>query len=490
MVAFSTALMAGSSIAGAFSANKAAKFQAKMARYQADVAEQARKDQMSNNAANLQLAANEMRLRDEQNDYFKDIFRDQNLSEQERQRYLRGFAARNEGRLNTELERLTGRQDFVDDLAAEQRAFDLERIARDDRLTSQERQFALAELERERERARRQRREELKRIDRGDATVRDEYNERMSRLMEDRLTRQAERDFEIGRQNQVIAQAADTRNRLRQVLDSYGQITAPELVGQDEIDRRQGRYYDQFSAEIDSALDRALSTKEADLIRAGMDGGGSSNAQRAEILARIAPQYMKAQAEAARAAGGEVSNINKLRTDRFNNLRTALQDRLNQEQMAGTTGLDIEARLTNPQTSAVLDRNIGSAYNPYTARGPQTSMVGIDGPLRVGSEVRTLGNIGSGYGSTINMPNLNAAGATASGYASAPNLAGANPNQFFNAANTGVNAILNNATAAETAGFDRAATAASQAGSAYADVFKNVGALGDEFFNTTPKKDT
>ena len=278
---------------------------------------------MSNNAANLQLAANEMRLRDEQNDYFKDIFRDQNLSEQERQRYLRGFAARNEGRLNTELERLTGRQDFVDDLAAEQRAFDLERIARDDRLTSQERQFALAELERERERARRQRREELKRIDRGDATVRDEYNERMSRLMEDRLTRQAERDFEIGRQNQVIAQAADTRNRLRQVLDSYGQITAPELVGQDEIDLRQGRYYDQFSAEIDSALDRALSTKEADLIRAGMDGGGSSNAQRAEILARIAPQYMKAQAEAARAAGGEVSNINKLRTDRFNNLRTA-----------------------------------------------------------------------------------------------------------------------------------------------------------------------
>ena len=160
------------------------------------------------------------------------------------------------------------------DLAAEQRAFDLERIARDDRLTSQERQFALAELERERERARRQRREELKRIDRGDATVRDEYNERMSRLMEDRLTRQAERDFEIGRQNQVIAQAADTRNRLRQVLDSYGQITAPELVGH-EIDRRQGRYYDQFSAEIDSALDRALSTKEADLIRAGVDGGGS-----------------------------------------------------------------------------------------------------------------------------------------------------------------------------------------------------------------------
>ena len=114
MVAFSTALMAGSSIAGAFSANKAAKFQAKMAHYQADVALSKPVKTRCLTMLPTQLAANEMRLRDEQNDYFKDIFRDQNLSEQERQRYLRGFAARNEGRLNTELERLTGRQDFVD----------------------------------------------------------------------------------------------------------------------------------------------------------------------------------------------------------------------------------------------------------------------------------------------------------------------------------------------------------------------------------------
>ena len=53
--------------------------------------------------------------------------------------------------------------------------------------------------------------------------------------MEDRLTRQAERDFEIGRQNQVIAQAADTRNRLRQVSDSYAKSLRLSLLGKTRL---------------------------------------------------------------------------------------------------------------------------------------------------------------------------------------------------------------------------------------------------------------
>ena len=162
MVAFSTALMAGSSQSLEHSAQtKLPSFRQRWPGIRLTSLSKPVKTRQPNNAANLQLAANEMRLRDEQNDYFKDIFRDQNLSEQERQRYLRGFAARNEGRSqHRALSASQGRQDFVDDLAAEQRGRP-ERIARDDRLTSQERQFALAELERERERARRQRRKSL-----------------------------------------------------------------------------------------------------------------------------------------------------------------------------------------------------------------------------------------------------------------------------------------------------------------------------------------
>lgn len=482
MVAFSTAFSVGSSILGGIGASRAAKEQAKQLAYQNAVAEQARRDNLSNAAAMTELGAYNMRLAEEQNDYRKELARQQNLAEQERQRYLRGFDARSEQRLTDQINRTVGRQEMMDELEGERREFELERIARDDSLSRQEREFALAELQRERDRARRQRREEQRRMDRGDQVVADEYQERLRRLDEDRLERQAERRFEIERQNQAIAQAVDTRNRMRDVLDEYGRITAPELAGADEIARRSDRFYDQFSQEVDQTLDRNLSTLEADLIRRGMQDGGSSNAQRAEILARIAPQFMRARADANTQAGREVAAENQILQDRFKNLREALGVNLDAEQQVGTTGLDIQARLSNPSTSGILDRDIGSAYNAYTSRGPSTSMVGIDGPLDIDSQIRNIGNLSQGYGSTLSMPTLGMDGTQASGYAAMPQLNAPDYQNFFN---TGSNALQANASAAQTAAnaaYDRTASAYENMGSAFSDIVSSTGALLDEKF--------
>jgi hypothetical protein len=480
MVAFSTAFAVGSSVAGMFGSNKAAKQQAKQLAYQNAVAEQARKDNLSNAAAMTELGAYNMRIAEEQNEYRQELARQQNLAEQERQRYLRGFDVRNEERLTDQINRTVGRQAMTDELEGDRREFELERIARDDKLTRQEREFALAELQRERDRARRQRREEQRRMDRGDQVVADEYQERLRRLDEDKLARQEERRFEIDRQNQAIGQAVDTRNRMRGVLDEYGRITAPELAGADDISRLSNRYYDQYSQEVDQALDRNLSTLEADLIRKGMQGGGSSNAQRAEILARIAPQFMRARADANTQAGREVAAENQIAQDRFKNLREALGVNLDAEQQVGTTGLDIQARLSNPSTSGVLDRDVGSAYNAYTSRGPSTSMVGVSGPLDIDSQIRSIGNLSQGYGSTLNMPTLSMAGTQASGYAAMPNLNTPDANTFFQQGSTALNSNATNAQASADKAYDRTADAYRAAGSAGADVVTSLGSFLDE----------
>ena len=482
MVAFSTAFSAASSLSNVIGGKKASKQAAKMERYQAAVAEQARRDNNANNAAMTQLGVYNMGLVEDQNDYFRELQRQQNLAEQERQRYLRGMDARSEDRLLDQINRTVDRQELTDDLELERRQFELERIARDDRLTEQERRFALAELERERDRTRRQRRQEQARIDRGDRTVADEYEQRRRLLEEDRITRSAERQFEIDRQNQAIAQAVETRNRMRDVLDDYGRITAPELVGGDEIARRADRYYDQYSQEVDQALDRNLSSLEADLIRKGMEGGGSSNAQRAEIIARIAPQFARARADANTQAGREVATENQILQDRFKNLREAIGVNLDAEQQVGTTALDMQARLSNPSTSAVLNRDIGSAYNAYTSRGPQTSLTGVTGPISIGSQVRDIGNLSSGYGSQLSMPTLGMTGTDARGYAAAPTLNTPNYTNFFDAANTGSRQNLTDATSSANQAYNRAADAFRARGSARADFIGQAGTLLDDVF--------
>ena len=77
MVAF-PAFSVGSSILGGIGASRAAKEQAKQLAYQNAVAEQARRDNLSNAAAMTELGAYNMRLAEEQNDYRKELARQQN----------------------------------------------------------------------------------------------------------------------------------------------------------------------------------------------------------------------------------------------------------------------------------------------------------------------------------------------------------------------------------------------------------------------------
>ena len=109
-------------------------------------------------------------------------------------------------------------------------------------------------------------------------------------------------------------------------------------------------------------------------------------------------------------------------------------------------------------------------------------MVGIDGPLDIDSQIRNIGNLSQGYGSTLSMPTLGMDGTQASGYAAMPQLNAPDYQNFFN---TGSNALQANASAAQTAAnaaYDRTASAYENMGSAFSDIVSSTGALLDEKF--------
>ena len=110
-------------------------------------------------------------------------------------------------------------------------------------------------------------------------------------------------------------------------------------------------------------IDSLLSKEEANAIRRGVGASGADNtARQAEILARMAPTLQSAAQKSYADALSEVSAENKIKTDRFNLLRQALADRLSNETLAGTTGLNLDTRLRQA-TSGVYDRDVGSAFN-------------------------------------------------------------------------------------------------------------------------------
>ena len=212
---------------------------------------------------------------------------------------------------------------------------------------------------------------------------------------------------------------------------------------------------------------------EADLIRSGMDSSGSSNAQRAEIIARLAPEYQEARARAEGDAASSVDTANKIRQDRFENLQAALNAQMGAEVMAGTTALDLQAAL-NPTTSSVIDRDLGSSY-ASSLLNPTTSTVGVAAPMSIDSALRSVGQLSNSYAQQLTNPGYSYGATDYAGYASGPKLNNYDASTYFNNASNTLNNNYSTASTSATAAQKAAADGAQKAGAAMAD---GIGALG------------
>lgn len=404
-MSFGTAFTVASNAFGMFSARKAAKNAAQWAKYNSALQRDARQQQQ--NLMNIEFAQQERAMQQAQEQYAREMafFNDQMMERMDTKRYLREQDELGEMFAQEQNRRVADQQRRVNAAAREQRMFDLEQIANDKKIRKEEREFALEQLERERRIAKKEREEQREYMDSAQAKLDKEYALRESRFMDDREQRMIERNREVALADDILAQTSRTRDNLREILDAQGNMQTPELAGEEEISERADEKFQVLNKEVERAIDQMLSKNEADLIRRGVGiDGADSNARRAEVLARVAPSVQKAAQQSYAEALAEITGENKIKTDRFALLRQALQDKLSNETLAGTTGLNFDANARRT-TSGILDRNIGSAVNNYLAMGPTKSNQGVTGPMDINSLAKLYGSPSSGYGDLLSMQN-------------------------------------------------------------------------------------
>jgi hypothetical protein len=404
-MSFGTAFNVASNVYGMFSSSKAAKRAAQWQKYNAALQRDNRQQQ--NNLMNIEFAQQERAAAQAREQYERDMgfFNDQMDERLENKRYLREQDQLGEQFAQDQNRRISNQQRALERAARERRIFDLEQIANDKEIRENERKFALEQLERERRIRAKEREEEREYMDSNQAKLDREFEAREERLVQDREQKMLERDREVSLANDILRQTSNTRDELTSILEAQGNMQTPELAGEEEIGERADEKFQVLNQEIERAVDQMLSKTESDLIRRGVGtDGADSNARRAEVLARIAPAVQKAGQSAYSDALAEVTGENKIKTDRFALLRQALQDKLSNTQMAGTTGLNFDANARRT-TSGVYDKATGSAVNNYLLRGPTKSNTGVTGPLSIDSLAKIYGNPNSGVADMLSMSN-------------------------------------------------------------------------------------
>jgi len=489
-MSFGTAFTVASNIGGIFSANKRAKAQAQWAKYNSALQRDARQQQQ--NLMNIELDQQEKAMQQARDQYTREMafFNDQLDERMDTKRYMREQDAMGERFTQEQNRRVADQQRNVNAAAREQRMFDLEQIANDKKIRKQEREFALEQLERERRIAKQEREEQREYMDSAQAKLDREYELRNSRLMDDREQRMLERNREVALADDILSQTSRTRDNLREILKAQGNMQTPELAGEEEIGERADEKFQVLNTEVERAIDQMLSKNEADLIRRGVGtDGADSNARRAEVLARVAPSVQKAAQQSYADALAEITGENKIKTDRFGLLRQALQDRLSNETLAGTTGLNYDANARRT-TSGVYDKDVGSAVNNYLAMGPSKTNTGITGPMDINSLAKIYGSPSSGYADMLAMQNP-FGGRTNYNAMAGMNLPGS-PNFLMDLSNitSGINKQYEQAGAGYKQAMESGASAAKIGGEFMQDLGESFGSLLDKKFTKSSPKST
>lgn len=404
-MSFGTAFNVATNAYGIFSSRKAAKSAAQWQKYNAALARDARQQQQ--NLMNIDFAQQERARLQAQEQYERDMaFFNEIMNERlDTKRYMLEQDRLGEQFALDQNRRVSDQQRALEAAARERRMFDLEQIANDKRIRKEERRFALEQLERERRIAAKEREEQREYMNSAQARLDREMENREERFLEDREQRMRERDREVALADDILRQTSNTRDELQAILNAQGNMQTPELAGEEEIGERADEKFQVLNEEVERAVDQMLSKTESDLIRRGVGtDGADSNARRAEVLARVAPSVQKAAQQSYAEALAEITGENKIKTDRFALLRQALQDKLSNTAMAGTTGLNLDANARRT-SSGILDRNLGTAVNNYLAMGPTKSNQGVSGPMSINSLAKIYGAPSSGVADLLSMSN-------------------------------------------------------------------------------------
>ena len=381
-MALGTALNIGLGVAGFFDSRAARRNALRWQAYEADMRRRSEDRQARLANVNLNLAGQAFVDRQRENERLRFARVQDQMRANELQNYLRRGDMENIARLEQDRADVAARQREQDAAEARRRRDQIADFERREQLAADEQQLYFDLLAQERAFLERERAEERELGERGRAILADEYRDRKRIRDEDRRTRAREAALTANRLDAIRNQSGAVRDQLSRIASEFGNIQAPEYLGDADIDRLAEEYGEADIALLNQMLDRTSSQSDADLIRRGLDGSpGIASGRRADILAKLMPQISKAREEARGRAIADVGAKNKIRDDRFNALRAVLADRMKSAEAAGTSGLDLEARYAADPTSVYEGRAIGSAYSPYAFRDPRTSVAGAKSPI-------------------------------------------------------------------------------------------------------------
>jgi len=287
------------------------------------------------------------------------------------------------------------RQVRADKDAAKQQKFMLEQYLRNTQLAEEERDFAIAQLEQARAVAEGERDEDLRRRAEEDLTARLEREFAVEELYRAQTVASQERFDDLAFRDDIIRRLDNMSTEIESAYETLGPLVAPDLLGREDFEQMLSRYEALNVQDVDRAVDRIASQNEASLMTRGLENSSIGQSARADVGARMAPEYERARLGAIQQAMSYITGLNENEMMGWNAMAQA-RDRSANEIM-NMRFAPIEAMLQ--ANTGVGSANDYSAPVPIgtgmSARGVQSAN-NFRAPVSVNSATFTQGGIGSG----------------------------------------------------------------------------------------------
>ena len=298
---------------------------------------------------------------------------------------------------------VTNRQSSLDRAAAEQRAFDMEQLLRNEDLSEEQREWAMAEYEEAKAMASGERDFDKAQLAKNQTQALQEYTDRVNRINEMRDQLGAERQWQLDQYGNVVQATDNYSAQLQEMIDGFGNLVTAKRYGEGDVRQEASRLAGVYQGNVDRAVDRIASVNEADLMRDGIDRSTTGTARRGELAERVAPMYDQAYQKAYQDAMGHIQGLASIEAGGANQAlaeRSALLAELGVLKdpiaMAMQSSNMVNASGVNP---AFIDAGSG-VYN----QGVGSAMGGFNMANLVGSGIYE-GNVGSSmYGGMLNLP--------------------------------------------------------------------------------------
>lgn len=365
---------------------------------------QALRDQKDMSMLNYGMGRDQLRREREQEEYIRRI-NEENARFSRQEYYKR--EAQYQQRLNqamAERQYVVDRQIQADRDAAEQQAFMLEQYLENKNLAKEEREFAINELQRARAVAQGERDEDLRKRAEEQQRAQVEREFAISEMQNSQMIAEQERMDDMMFREDIIGRLDLMSNEIDRAYSDMPQLTAPDLLGQDDFNEVLARFDANAIANVDRAADRVASQNEAALMTRGLANSSIGTSARGDVARRLTLEYDNARRTAMQEALAFITGSNNVELQGFNALKDARASRA--EEIRGSAMPTVEAMLASRSLSSANDYQTPVPINSAVIQRGVKSANDYQSPVAVGSSIYQQNGIGSSMAQSLGAPSV------------------------------------------------------------------------------------